>query len=563
MIPEQPEISGWKIDELIAVGGMGEIWLGKCGEIKAAIKVPSAKLAGDRPVLDRFEMEADILSGLKHPHVLEVVDIGETRDGRLFIATEYIEGSDLRRLLRAEKIGLERALDIFGKVSSAIEYAHGENVIHRDIKPTNILVAADGTVKVADFGLAKKQGVDSSLMRTSGGDGLGTPYYVAPESLRNAASADERADVYALGVLLYEMISGKVPLGAYASLSRVAGLSKGWDTLIRRALQEDPDDRFSSVGELRRSVAGLWNKHQNRSRAKRWQKLGVGVLLVGLAVFFGMWLERSEGVAKEKPMVYRSPLTATVDDPWQNSLGMELIPLPDNFSPQVLMSRTETSLGQYQVFREDEVLMIPEWRIDEDTGLRSRPVKIFGLNERGWWGTDASLENLGFPHGEDDPVGGLAATDCGFFCAWLTIRERSEGRIGARDYYRLPTFSEWKKAAESSRLEEANFAREESQTEIWPKNFNSWSGRDDFPYMAPVSGGTPNRDGFYHLYGNVYEWVIRSEDAKDKAGRMGGSWSSKPMMSAMPQHRGVNGFRVRQGDNGFRVVLVLQGEESE
>ena len=318
---DRPVVMGWRIVRLLGVGGMGELWLGHAeeGDLEAAIKLPTA--GGDRAqeVLERFETEAEILAGLDHPGILQVLDAGTAEDGRLFLAMEYVEGCDLRRLLRAERIPAERAMDIFAKVCEAVKYAHSEGVVHRDLKPSNVIVDVKGAVKVADFGLAKHLGGISTDGRTSDGDGLGTPYYLAPESMRNASVADERADVYALGVLLYEMLTGNVPQGSFTPLSERCSFARSWDTLVDKALSDDRESRMDSVGALHDRAMALWEREQLRGVSRkrfRWVAL---VALVALAAVGGaLWSKKGVPPRPKYPV----PSKAVLEAPWVNSLGM-------------------------------------------------------------------------------------------------------------------------------------------------------------------------------------------------------------------------------------------------
>ena len=281
---EPPVVPGWEVLRLLEAGGMGQLWLGRRADGEehelGVLKLVAPGMGKDAE--ERFESEAEILASLDHPHILHVLDICTAEDGRLCIVTEHVDGCDLRRLLRAERLAPERAMDIFQKVCAAVAYAHGRGVIHRDLKPSNILVDAAGAVKVADFGLAKVL----AEARTSAGDGLGTPYYLAPELLRGAADADERADVYSLGVLLHEMLTGSVPLGTFATISERCGLERGWDTLVRGALMEEPSARPPDARALSAAVERLWDREQERGswRGRR-RALGIAaaVLLAGLA----------------------------------------------------------------------------------------------------------------------------------------------------------------------------------------------------------------------------------------------------------------------------------------
>ena len=546
---------------LLSTGGMGELWLAQRGDDAAllVVKLPNATALAQPGAEERFESEAEILGSLVHPNILRLLDAGTAGDGRLYMATEYVDGSDLRRLLRAARLTPSRALEIFGKVCAAVEHAHAQGVVHRDLKPAHILVAADGAVKEADFGLARDMG--STGARTSAGDGLGTPYYLAPEALRNAASADERADVYALGVLLYEMLTGSVPMGSFTPLSQRCGLRREWDTVLSSALKDDPAARLATVQELREAVEKLRTKEQRRSSWRTRRRRGVAAALL-LAAGAGItWLALRPS-AVPRP-TFPSPTTAIREAPWRNSLDMEFIPLPGH--PGVLMAVYETRIADYEQFVLSEQGTLPEWR----TGIKERSTMAQGttpvLGPRGWRRSDgATFREPGFPVTPQHPAVGAPATRAQFFCAWLTMRERQEGRLRDGQFYRLPTLAEWRAAAGLTDNAPApqvagNFSGPEARDADWPRQRATGPERDDFPRTAPVDAFPPNVSGFHQLAGNVAEWVAlpvpENSDAEPEFLAAGGSWFTPA--SQWWVNNGTDPMRpkVRSSDTGFRCVL--------
>lgn len=555
----KPVIADWEVLRLLGVGGMGQLWLAKnADKEKAAIKIPTRGGPQAEQIERRFEAEAEILAGLDHPNILQVLDAGTAEDGRLFIATDYVDGSDLRRLLRAERLPPERALEIFDKVCDAIEHAHEQEVVHRDLKPANILVAADGTVKVADFGLAKDLTGVASDGRTSVGDGLGTPYYLAPESMRDAAKVDARADVYSLGVLLYEMLTGSVPQGAYTPISERCELARGWDGLIKSALQDDRDARTGSVTELRNRAAELWQREGQREAKKKHLKLlalfGVPLLAaIGGALF--AWQQQPADPDKHTP-----PTGASIEDPWTNGMGMNFVPIPEH---EILICTTETTIGQFTQFHSFEENPVPEWRMDSPAGA-GKPGA--GVLFEGEWILDPEWtpSSPGFPVTDDHPVSGISSVDAWAFCTWLTMRERAEGRIGPEQRYRLPTTFEWALAGVGTVRADGNFARAEARDEHWPPSKAISEGDDGFPRTAPVASFGANRNGIYDMSGNVAEWVLpprqllRTDTDLTTARFLGFSWFHivpDPEEGPTPRLSNRPGFR--RTDIGFRVVLEL------
>ena len=538
---------------------MGELWLAQSGDDaqRLVVKLPNAAALAQPGAEERFESEAEILGSLTHPNILRLLDAGTAGDGRLYMATEYVDGSDLRRLLRAARLTPSRALEIFGKVCAAVEHAHSCGVVHRDLKPANILVAADGAVKVADFGLARDMG--STGARTSAGDGLGTPYYLAPEALRNAAGADERADVYSLGVLLYEMLTGSVPMGSYTPLSQRCGLRREWDAVLSSALKDDPATRTATVRELREAVEKLWSKEQRRSSWRTRRRMGLAAALLLAAGAGGTWLALRPRVVPRP--TFPSPATAAREAPWRNSLGMEFIPLPAQ--PRVLMAVYETRIADFAQFINSEVGTLPDWRQSGKESQGRGTMQVLG--PRGWRrGEHATFDDPGFPVTPQHPVVGMTAARAQFFCTWLTLRERQEGRLRDGQFYRLPTLAEWRSAAGLADNAPApqitgNFSGPEARDADWPRQRPTGPERDEFPRTAPVDALPPNASGFYHLAGNAAEWVTlplpETSDAEPEFLAAGGSWFSPA--SQWFVNNGTDPMRpkLRCSDTGFRCVL--------
>ncbi|HRX52991.1 MAG TPA: serine/threonine-protein kinase [Verrucomicrobiales bacterium] len=259
--PEElaPYFPQYDILGLLGRGGMGSVYLARQNSLSrlVAIKVLSAELVASSPhFAERFRNEAKILAMLSHPGIVNVHDFGETSNGLFFIIMEYIEGTDVQQLLQHRgRLHSAETLNIIARVCDALIYAHSRGVIHLDIKPSNIMVAGNGTVKVADFGLAKinhtPQGIGLTRERMS----LGTPHFMAPEVLVNETNIDHRADLYSLGVTLYQMLTGKLPQGMFEMPSfLVPGIDPRYDGIVAKALREDRDVRYQNASDLRRDL---------------------------------------------------------------------------------------------------------------------------------------------------------------------------------------------------------------------------------------------------------------------------------------------------------------------
>jgi serine/threonine protein kinase len=203
----------------------------------------------------RFEREAQSMAQLSHPHIVPVYDFGETEDGQLYFVMEFVEGADLHQLIHGVQLTSRHFFSWIPQVCAALEYAHDHGVVHRDIKPANILINKEGQVRVVDFGLAKltssdpKDPRESSLTHHS--LSMGTPDYAAPEQIETGSDIDGRADIYSLGVVMYQMLTGRVPRGAFRNPSaEVPGIDTRLDEVVLRAMQACPADRFQRPSEI-------------------------------------------------------------------------------------------------------------------------------------------------------------------------------------------------------------------------------------------------------------------------------------------------------------------------
>jgi predicted Ser/Thr protein kinase len=259
-----PLVPGYDVLDFLARGGMGAVYRARQQRLDriVALKMLVADYAQQPNFVERFGREARALARLNHPHIIAVHDFGET-DGQCYLVMEYVDGQDLRQLLRAGKLQPELALRIVQQVCSALQYAHEEGIIHRDIKPENVLLDKKGRVKVADFGLAKLR-VDSAgaAALTGSQQVVGTLHYMAPEQLRRPTEVDARVDVYALGVLFYEMLTGDLPLGRFPPPSQKApGVDGRLDAILFRMLEQEPERRFATIAAVQAAIEELTVGH--------------------------------------------------------------------------------------------------------------------------------------------------------------------------------------------------------------------------------------------------------------------------------------------------------------
>ena len=254
----------YRILEKIGAGGMAVVYKGEHMYLKrpVAIKVLPPEMAKSREFVKRFFKEAEMASKLDHPNIVKVLDFGD-EDGLLYIVMQYVEGETLERILHARgKLSLQEAFSIALQILPALGYAHEKGIVHRDIKPGNILVDSQGKAYLMDFGIAALMEEGPEVQ-----DGtrkvVGTPEYMAPEQFRG--KADYRSDIYSFGVVLYEMLTGRTPFGdakdVYELQYRVlreeippTGLGDGIDAVLRKAMNKLPSRRFKSAYEFAEAV---------------------------------------------------------------------------------------------------------------------------------------------------------------------------------------------------------------------------------------------------------------------------------------------------------------------
>jgi serine/threonine-protein kinase len=247
-----PEIPGLGPLTAIGSGGMGTVYRAMQRSLgrEVAVKLVRPALVEDPLFAARFRREARLLASLEHPGIVAVHEYGKVGD-RPYLVMELVRGRPLRKLI-AEGLQPRDALRITEELCDALEYAHTRGVVHRDIKPDNVIIDEDGRPRLADFGLSRMAGDDNTSITEA--SVMGTPLYIAPERAVGGVDGDHRVDLYALGVLLYEMLTGAPPLGNYRPVSRRVPVDASADAVIDRALQPEPEARFTSAAELREAV---------------------------------------------------------------------------------------------------------------------------------------------------------------------------------------------------------------------------------------------------------------------------------------------------------------------
>ncbi len=377
------ELAGYRIEALIGRGGMGAVYraeeegLGR----KVALKVIAPELAQDERFRERFLRESQIAASLDHPHVIPIYQAGE-KGGLLFLAMRYVEGTDLAKVV-AQEGALEprRTVELLSQVAEALDAAHEKGLVHRDVKPSNVLIASAAGKEhcyLADFGLTKRTGSLSGV--TAAGDIVGTLEYVAPEQI-TGEPLDERSDVYSLACVLYECLCGQSPFPRATDVALLWAhvheeptppskarpeLPKELDTVLARGLAKEPGRRYRSAGELvaaTRSALGLVETAPAPTSRLRWAIAALVLVLVAAAAL-GFLLTRDSGGLSSV-----SPNSVGVIDPGSNKLVGEV---------QVGIQPGPVAVGQGAVWVanvEDETVS----RIDPETRevVRTIPLDDF------------------------------------------------------------------------------------------------------------------------------------------------------------------------------------------
>ncbi len=253
--PRLPE--EWALEQLLGSGSMGEVYRARhrLTDELVALKCVSGSHARQAEYAARFVREVKVLHRLAHPNIVRLLYTG-VHDGLPWLAMEFVDGPPLRRLMEAGRLPPARALELLLQVAQALEYTHAQGVVHRDLKPENVLVDSKGGAKVADFGLAALDVTNPRRsMLTRPGQAMGTLDYMAPEQMTDAGSATPAADLYALGVMLFETLAGRVPYGAQALPEATPGSTPALRELAVRLLAREPAGRPTSA-EVVAALAG-------------------------------------------------------------------------------------------------------------------------------------------------------------------------------------------------------------------------------------------------------------------------------------------------------------------
>lgn len=281
-----------EIIKLHGQGGMGQVYQAKQKTLDrlVALKILRKEISENPEFRVRFGREARAMAGLNHPNLVSVYDFGE-REGHQYLLMEFVEGQSLAARLKEGPFEPGAALPLVAQIAGAVGFAHSKNILHRDLKPGNILINDEGEVKVTDFGLAKILGTPADVSLTISEVGMGTPNYMAPEQSKGSKEIDARADIYSLGVLFHEMLTGFIPAGRVMS---VAGKSRNYrklDELIAKSISADPGDRPDRAEDFCLAV----NKASLpvKKRGGRTLLSFAGAVVIALLLFWGFTKEKA------------------------------------------------------------------------------------------------------------------------------------------------------------------------------------------------------------------------------------------------------------------------------
>ena len=249
----------YELLHLVGRGGMGTVYCARQKSLNrlVALKVIKPEANQRAEFSERFVREARAMALLNHPNIITVHDFGEV-DNVYYFVMEYVDGINLRQMLKGNKLSPRHALAIIPSICDALQYAHDKGIVHRDIKPENILIDTDGTIKIADFGLAKLLDQDTSGPQlTQANHVMGTMHYMAPEQVERPLEVDHRADIYSLGVVIYELLTGELPLGRFAPPSEKVAIDARLDEIVMQTLAKEPNKRYQRVSDLKSELSSV------------------------------------------------------------------------------------------------------------------------------------------------------------------------------------------------------------------------------------------------------------------------------------------------------------------
>jgi len=543
------KIGRYEVERELGFGGMGEVYLARDPYInrQVAIKVlPRPKAQEAKQFRARFEREARIIATLEHPGIVPIHDFGYHED-QPYIVMRYMAGGTLKERIKDEPVSTTETIRIFRQLTPALDYIHRQGIIHRDLKPTNILFDLVGNAYVSNFGIAKIS--ETSLDLTAGAT-IGTPEYMSPEQAQGKEELDRRSDVYSMGVVLYEMLSGKVPYQADTPMSRAmahiiepvpditklrSDLSWPYQTLLYKALEKDREERFGAVSDLFLALekaeqdrqfdlpvtresrkeetvvsVGLAPKPQQRQKIPQWAWMGGGVGAIIFVVMLGIFVSSNfsfPGFAPASPSpeaTQAQTVTPTKTKPAETTSSPSrtptptMTPLPSQIVdeigvPMVLVPAGEFQMGSNNGSNNEQpvhTVYLDDFYMDQYEVTNEQFARCVDANGCTHTIGDPYFNNSRYTQ---NPVVCVSWGQAQTYCEWR----------GAR----LPTEAEWEKAALGS-LEGKTYPWGDDAPicklgAVNGANFRSCSPDGTFP----VGSFVPNGYGLYDMAGNVWEWI--------------------------------------------------------
>ena len=483
----------YEILGLLGRGGMGAVYKARQTMLDrlVAVKLLPLEISVDQDFADRFVREARAMARLHHPNIISVHEFGKTSEGHLFFVMEYVEGANLYDIIHQVGLDGSQVLSILEQVCTALAYAHSKGIVHRDIKPANVMIDTESRVKVADFGLARlTDGGAADLGHTMTGTVMGTPDYMAPEQTRGM-NVDHRADIYSLGVMVYEMLCREVPKGVFEPPSLRTGCDARIDAIVMKAMNQLPERRYQSTQEMQVDVntartavlvpvtAATQEVHPRpvakpafpvpakpmalqaiappapkKSKLPLYAGLAAGLLVLGIAaalVVPKLGGTRS-GVSLTSPTSPNAsekvggegragalPSDATKDAPVVNTLGMKFVPVSIVGRVSPLAGGAPLAGGDTGPTPDRVLFSIWDTRV-QDYAAYASARKV----DDAW--TNRHRDNVPAGREPNHPVVGVNWQDAQAFCQWLTEKEHAEGKLPKEMKYRLPTDEEWSSA---------------------------------------------------------------------------------------------------------------------